>query len=202
MRVIVPFTIRRILRPCRWSRWRRDRRWCCGGCARSLRGARRPACNAAGSLHGCARPRWCRARGDPVVLADDAERVGAVGEIGRQLVQERAGAEDFGCEIDGEVVGDGWCFGLGGWGRSGDRSRCRCGSLVTGRGGHGLGGGCGLSRCFRLDYGIYGFHGSGRVCNCGFNLRLRCALALDGLGFASTGVDATVVMPALAFSGS
>lgn len=45
--------------------------------------------------------------GDPVVLADNAERVGAVGEIGRQLVQKRAGAEDLGCEIDGEVLRDG-----------------------------------------------------------------------------------------------
>lgn len=56
-------------------------------------------------MRGFARPRWYRARGDPVVLADDAERVGAVGEIGRQLVQKRAGAEDFGCEIDRKSSG-------------------------------------------------------------------------------------------------
>lgn len=53
--------------------------------------------------------------GDPVVLADNAERVGAVGEIGRQLVQKRAGAEDLGCEIDGEVLRDGGRCGCGGW---------------------------------------------------------------------------------------
>ena len=52
--------------------------------------------------------------GNPVVLADDAERVGAVGEIGRQLVQKRAGAEDLGCEIDGEILGDGGYCGCGG----------------------------------------------------------------------------------------
>lgn len=63
--------------------------------------------------------------GDPVVLADNAEGVGAVGEIGRQLVQKRTGAEDFGCEIDGEVLGDGGRYGCGGWGRYGYRSRCR-----------------------------------------------------------------------------
>lgn len=51
---------------------------------------------------------------DPVVLADDAEGVGAVGEISRQLVQQRARAEDLGREIDGEVPGDGRCCGSGG----------------------------------------------------------------------------------------
>lgn len=51
--------------------------------------------------------------GDPVVLADNAEGIGAVGEIGRQLVQKRAGAEDLGCEIDGEVLGDGGRCGCG-----------------------------------------------------------------------------------------
>lgn len=47
--------------------------------------------------------------GDPVVLADDTEGIGAVGEIGRQLVQQRTGAEDLSCEIDREVLGDGRC---------------------------------------------------------------------------------------------
>ena len=51
---------------------------------------------------------------DPVVLADDAEGVGAVGEISRQLVQQRTRAEDLGREIDGEVPGDGRCCGSGG----------------------------------------------------------------------------------------
>lgn len=51
---------------------------------------------------------------DPVVLADDTEGVSAVGEISRQLVQQRARAEDLGREIDGEVPGDGRCCGSGG----------------------------------------------------------------------------------------
>ena len=94
--------------------------------------------------------------GDPVVLADDAERVGAVGEIGRQLVQKRAGAEDLGCEIDGEVLGDGGRYGCGDRYCSGSRSRCWCGNLVASSGGHGFDDGCGLQRRFRLDRGICG----------------------------------------------
>lgn len=86
-----------------------------------LRVAQGEACAVSRGLDGTA------LAGNPVVLADDAERVGAVGEIGRQLVQKRAGAEDFGCEIDGEVLGDGGRCRCGGWGRCGYRSRCRCG---------------------------------------------------------------------------
>ena len=117
--------------------------------------------------------------GDPVVLADDAERVGAVGEIGRQLVQKRAGAEDLGCEIDGEVLGDSGRCRCGGWGRCGRRSRCRCGNLVASSGGHGLDDGCGLRRRFRPGRGICGLHDGGRVCSCSFNLNLRRVLVLD-----------------------
>lgn len=72
-----------------------------------LRVAQGEACAVSRGLDGAA------FAGDPVVLADDAERVGAVGEIGRQLVQKRAGAEDLGCEIDGEVLGDGGRCGCG-----------------------------------------------------------------------------------------
>lgn len=117
--------------------------------------------------------------GDPVVLADNAERVGAVGEIGRQLVQKRAGAEDLGCEIDGEVLRDGGRCGCGGWGRCGYRSRCRCGNLVASRGGHGFDDGCGLRHRFRLNCGICGLHGDGRVYSCSFKLNLHRALILD-----------------------
>lgn len=78
-----------------------------------LRVAQGEACAVSRGLDGTA------LAGDPVVLADDAERVGAVGEIGRQLVQKRAGAEDLGCEIDGEVLGDGGRCRCGGWGRCG-----------------------------------------------------------------------------------
>ena len=73
-----------------------------------LRVAQGEACAVSRGLDGTA------LAGDPVVLADDAERVGAVGEIGRQLVQKRAGAEDLGCEIDGEILGDGGYCGCGG----------------------------------------------------------------------------------------
>lgn len=45
-----------------------------------LRVAQGEACAVSRGLDGAA------LAGDPVVLADDAERVGAVGEIGRQLV--------------------------------------------------------------------------------------------------------------------
>ena len=87
-----------------------------------LRVVQREACAVACGFDGAA------FAGDPVVLADDAECVGAVGEIGRQLVQERAGAEDFGCEIDGEVLGDGGRYGCGG------RYHRRCeGLLIDGR---------------------------------------------------------------------
>lgn len=158
-----------------------------------LRVAQGEACAVSRGLDGTA------LAGNPVVLADDAERVGAVGEIGRQLVQKRAGAEDFGCEIDGEVLGDGGRCRCGGWGRCGYRSPCRCGNSVASSGGHGFDDGCGLQRRFRLDRGICGLHGDGRVCSCSFNLNLRRVLVLD---FASMGVDAMVVMPAFAFSGS
>ena len=94
-------------------------------------------------------------------------------------MQKRAGAEDLGCEIDGEVLGDGGRCRCGGWGRCGCRSRCRCGNLVASRGGHGFDDGCGLRRRFRLDCGICGLHGDGRVCSCSFNLNLRCVLVLD-----------------------
>ena len=69
--------------------------------------------------------------------------------------------------------------GAGGWGRWGYRSRCRCGNLAASRGGHGFDDGCGLRRRFRLDRGICGLHGDGRVCSCGFNLNLRRVLVLD-----------------------
>ena len=115
-----------------------------------LRVAQGEACAVSRGLDGTA------FAGDPVVLADDAERVGAVGEIGRQLVQKRAGAEDLGCEIDGEVLGDGGRCRCGGWGRSGCRIRRGCGNLVASRGGRGFDDGCGLRRRFRLDRGICG----------------------------------------------
>ena len=66
-----------------------------------LRVAQREARAVAGGIDGAA------FAGDPVVLANDAERVGAVGEIRRQLVQQRAGAKDLGREVDGKVLGDG-----------------------------------------------------------------------------------------------
>ena len=94
-------------------------------------------------------------------------------------MQKRAGAENLGCEIDGEVLGDGGRCGRGGWGRCGYRSRCRCGNLVASSGGHGLDDGCGLWRRLRLDCGICGLHGDGRVCSFSFNLNLRRALILD-----------------------
>ena len=94
-------------------------------------------------------------------------------------MQKRAGAEDLGCEIDGEVLGDGGRCRCGGWGRCGYRSRCRCGNLVASSGGHGFDDGCGLQRRFRLDRGICGLHGDGRVCSCSFNLNLRRVLVLD-----------------------
>ncbi len=68
--------------------------------------------------------------GDPVVLADDAEGVGAVGEIGRQLVQKRAGQKTSVVKSTGKSLGMGRCR-CGGWGRCGCRSRCRCGNLVA-----------------------------------------------------------------------
>ena len=94
-------------------------------------------------------------------------------------MQKQAGAEDLGCEIDGEVLGDGRCCGCGGWGRCGCRSRCRCGNLAASRGGHGFDDGCGLRRRFRLVRGICGFRGDGRVCSGSFNLNLRRVLVLD-----------------------
>lgn len=66
-----------------------------------------------------------------------------------------------------------------GWGRCGYRSRCRRGNLVASRGGHGFDDGRGLQRRFRLDRGICGLHGDGRVCSCSFNLNLRRVLVLD-----------------------
>lgn len=51
--------------------------------------------------------------------------------------------------------------------------------MVASRGGRGLDDGCGLRRRFRLDRGIYGLHGDGRVCSCSFNLNLRRVLVLD-----------------------
>ena len=136
-----------------------------------LRVAQGEACAVSRDLNGTA------LAGDPVVLADDAERVGAVGEIGRQLVQQRTGAEDLGCEIDGEVLGDGRCCGCGDRYCNGDRSRCRCGNLVTGRCGCGLDGR--LRRCFRLNCEIRRFHGDGRVCGLGFGIGSRGILCLD-----------------------
>ena len=94
-------------------------------------------------------------------------------------MQKRAGAEDLGCEIDGEVLGDGGRCRCGGWGCCGCRSRCRCGNLVASSGGHGLDDGCGLWRRVRFDRGICGLHGDGRVCSCSFNLNLRRVLVLD-----------------------
>ena len=94
-------------------------------------------------------------------------------------MQKRAGAEDLGCEIDGEVLGDGGRYGCGGWGLCEYRSRCRCGNLVASRGGHGFDDGCELQRRLRLDCGICGLHGDGRVCSFSFNLNLRRALILD-----------------------
>ena len=73
-----------------------------------LRVAQGEACAVSRGLDGTA------LAGDPVVLADDAEGVGAVGEISRQLVQQRTRSEDLGREIDGEVPGDGRCCGSGG----------------------------------------------------------------------------------------
>ena len=137
--------------------------------------------------------------GNPVVLADDAERVGAVGEIGRQLVQQRAGAEDFGCEIDGEVLGDG--------------GRCRCGAAAGTEAGAGAGmrsqaaagtesmTGAGSSVASGLIVESAGFTVTGASA-AAVSTSTCVAFSFSTLDFASMGVDAMVVMPAFAFSGS
>ena len=92
-------------------------------------------------------------------------------------MQKRAGAEDLGCEIDGEVLGDGGRCGCGGRCCSGDRSRC--GNLVIDRFGCGLDDGCRLRHRFRLNCGICRFHGDGCVFSLGFGIGLWGVLCLD-----------------------
>ena len=86
-------------------------------------------------------------------------------------MQQRTGAEDLGCEIDGEVLGDGGRCGCGG------RCHRRCeGLLIDGR--H-LGDGHGLGAHFRHRRGICRLDDSGCVCGRGVELNLRSVLVLD-----------------------
>ena len=94
-------------------------------------------------------------------------------------MQKRARAEDLGCEIDGEVLGDGGRCGCGGRCCSGARSRCRHRHLVIDRCGCGLDDGYRLRHRFRLNCEICRFHGDGCVFSLSFGIGLRGVLCLD-----------------------
>lgn len=138
--------------------------------------------------------------GDPVVLADNAEGIGAVGEIGRQLVQKRAGAEDLGCEIDGKSSG--WrALRCGGWASASTEAGAGAGIWSQAEAGTDSMTGANSSVVFGLIVESAGFTVTGASA-ASVSTSTCVALSFSTLDFASMGVDAMVVMPALAFSGS